>query len=199
MIGHDILAELSVANVRAHIEKIVRDIPTRLAGSEHGRRMAEYSAAALRSAGVSAVRARIAGGRELSGCRRTAGARARGIHHRGQHARAQRRHGRERHRGRTARRRRGRLPRLRGKARRRQDRAVPAFPFSARHEKQRIAALMGSAGAIMINWGAPESTAIPFGSAKSARGTPTDTRCAQRCRRCRASASRARRGCACRK
>ena len=38
----------------------------------------------------------------------------------------------------------------------------------ARHEKQRIAALMGSAGAIMINWGAPESTAIPFGSVKSA-------------------------------
>ena len=50
MIGHDILAELSVANVRAHVEKIVRDIPTRLAGSENGRRMAEYSAAALRSA-----------------------------------------------------------------------------------------------------------------------------------------------------
>ncbi|MEI4473935.1 M28 family peptidase [Frigidibacter sp. MR17.24] len=43
----------------------------------------------------------------------------------------------------------------------------------ARHEKQRIAALMGAAGAVMMNWGHPENEAVPFGSVKPAWGTPT--------------------------
>ena len=47
-------AELSVANVREHVTRIATDIPTRLAGSANGRRMAEYSAEVLRAAGVSA-------------------------------------------------------------------------------------------------------------------------------------------------
>ena len=39
------LAELSVANVRAHVEHITTQIPSRLAGSPNGRRMAEYQPA----------------------------------------------------------------------------------------------------------------------------------------------------------
>ena len=43
-----------MANVREHVTRIATDIPTRLAGSANGRRMAEYSANVLRASGVSA-------------------------------------------------------------------------------------------------------------------------------------------------
>jgi hypothetical protein len=43
----------------------------------------------------------------------------------------------------------------------------------ARHEKQRISALMGATGCVMMNWGHPENTAVPFGSVKPVWGNPT--------------------------
>src|SRR5690606_13582460 len=43
----------------------------------------------------------------------------------------------------------------------------------ARQEKQRIAAAQGAVGCIMMNWGPPQNSAIPFGSVKAAWGTPT--------------------------
>ena len=43
----------------------------------------------------------------------------------------------------------------------------------ARHEKQRIGAMMGSVGCVMMNWGHPENTAVPFGSVKPVWGNPT--------------------------
>ncbi len=43
----------------------------------------------------------------------------------------------------------------------------------ARHEKQRIAALKGAIGAVMMNWGHPENEAVPFGSVKPVWGNPT--------------------------
>jgi hypothetical protein len=43
----------------------------------------------------------------------------------------------------------------------------------ARHEKQRIAGLKGAIGAVMMNWGHPENTAVPFGSVKPVWGNPT--------------------------
>src|SRR5690349_11754238 len=43
----------------------------------------------------------------------------------------------------------------------------------ARHEKQRISALMGATGCVMMNWGPPENTAVPFGSVKPVWGNPT--------------------------
>src|SRR5262245_66653675 len=49
-----VVAAVSAANARAHIEHITTQIPSRLAGSENGRRMAEYSAEALGKAGVAA-------------------------------------------------------------------------------------------------------------------------------------------------
>src|SRR4051812_33731420 len=45
---------VSAENVRKHVEHITREIPSRLAGSENARRMAEYSAASLNAAGVEA-------------------------------------------------------------------------------------------------------------------------------------------------
>ena len=50
-----ILAALSIDRVRAHIEHITEKIPSRLAGTENQRRMAEYSAQALRDSGIEAV------------------------------------------------------------------------------------------------------------------------------------------------
>ena len=47
---------VSAANAKAHIEHITTQIPSRLAGSANGKRMAEYSAAALTKAGVDARR-----------------------------------------------------------------------------------------------------------------------------------------------
>ena len=43
----------------------------------------------------------------------------------------------------------------------------------ARHEKQRISAIMGATGCVMMNWGHPENTAVPFGSVKPVWGNPT--------------------------
>ena len=167
-------AELSVANVREHVTRIATDIPTRLAGSANGRRMAEYSAEVLRAAGVSAevhelpaivsfpedatlrVRSPVAITIEASTLGHSIATGEQGIA--------------------------GELLDVAGGGFGDYDGkpAVGKISLSelslapARHEKQRIAALAGCTGAIMINWGAPESTALPFGSVKSAWGTPTE-------------------------
>ena len=49
------LDEVSADRIRAHIEKIVRDIPHRAAGSANGKRMAEYSRDAMKAAGLTDV------------------------------------------------------------------------------------------------------------------------------------------------
>ena len=60
-----VVSAVSAANVKAHVEHITTEIPSRLAGSANGKRMAEYSAAALTRDGVSATVFEIA-------CRRKA-------------------------------------------------------------------------------------------------------------------------------
>ena len=50
-----VVEAVSAQNVRANVEKIVRGIPHRAAGSENGRRMAEYSRDAMRAIGVDEV------------------------------------------------------------------------------------------------------------------------------------------------
>ena len=50
-----ILRELSADNVRGHVEHIIYRIPSHLAGSKNGRRMAGYSRDSLRGVGVDAV------------------------------------------------------------------------------------------------------------------------------------------------
>lgn len=43
----------------------------------------------------------------------------------------------------------------------------------ARHEKQRIVALKGAVGAVMMNWGPPDNAAVPFGPVKPVWGNHT--------------------------
>ncbi|MEI6720896.1 MAG: hypothetical protein WCO67_09035, partial [Betaproteobacteria bacterium] len=47
-----VIGEVSAAHVRANVERIVRDIPHRAAGSVNGRRMAEYSRDAMLEVGI---------------------------------------------------------------------------------------------------------------------------------------------------
>ena len=54
MLTEEIRAQISVERVRADVEHITSQIPSRLAGSENGRRMAEYSLDTLSAAGVTA-------------------------------------------------------------------------------------------------------------------------------------------------
>jgi hypothetical protein len=173
MSDEGVVAAVSVANARAHIEHITTEIPSRLAGSENGRRMAEYSAAALTNAGVSArvhempglvsfpekAEMRVLAPVELAIEANTLG-----------HS----------------------LPTLPdGISAELMDVASGAFGeyegrdatgkitlselsyHPARHEKQRISALMGATGCVMMNWGHAENTAVPFGSVKPVWGNPT--------------------------
>ena len=166
--------DLSVANVREHVIRIATQIPTRLAGSVNGRRMAEYSAEAMQRAGVAAdvhelsaivsfpgvADLQIRSPVELTIDASTLG-----------HSVATGDDGVaatlldvggggfEDYAGRAAA---GTIA------------LVELSRSPARHEKQRIAALNGCAGVVMINWGAPDGAAVPYGSVKSAWGVPTE-------------------------
>jgi Peptidase family M28 len=168
-----VVKAVSAANVKAHVEHITTEIPSRLAGSANGKRMAEYSAAALGKAGVSARVHELPGLvsfpeqgelRVLSPVEFVIEANTLG------HS----------------------LPTLPdGLSGELMDVASGAFGeyagrdatgkitlselsyHPARHEKQRISALMGATGCVMMNWGHPENTAVPFGSVKPVWGNPT--------------------------
>lgn len=168
-----IIQALSVERVRADVERITTQIPSRLAGSENGRRMAEYSRDALLAAGVQAEVQEAPGLVSFPGkgelqvlAPREIAIEANTLGHS--------------------------LPTLpEGITGELMDVASGAFEeyegrdatgkitlselsyHPARHEKQRIAALMGSTGCVMMNWGHPENTAVPFGSVKPAWGNPT--------------------------
>src|SRR5580704_63508 len=164
---------VSEKEVRAHVEYITTQIPSRLAGSPNAKRMAEYSAAALTKAGVSAqvlempglvsfpdkAEMRVMAPVEISLEANTLGHSvptlpdgisgelidvASGAFHE--------------YEGRSA----------TGKI------TLSELSYHpARHEKQRISALMGATGCVMMNWGHPENTAVPFGSVKPVWGNPT--------------------------
>jgi len=173
MSDEGVVQAVSAANAKAHIEHITTQIPSRLAGSANGKRMAEYSAAALTKAGVSARvhempglvsfpekgEMRVLSPVELSIEANTLG-----------HS----------------------LPTLPdGISAELMDVASGAFGeyegrdatgkitlselsyHPARHEKQRISAIMGATGCVMMNWGHPENSAVPFGSVKPVWGNPT--------------------------
>ena len=173
MSDESVRGAVSADRVRAHVDHITTQIPSRLAGSENGRRMAQYSASALTDSGVSAqvhelpglvsfpepTQVRVLSPTEISIEANTLG-----------HS----------------------LPTLPdGLAGELIDVASGAFHefegkdatgkitlselsyHPARHEKQRISALMGASGCIMMNWGHPENTAVPFGSVKPVWGNPT--------------------------
>jgi hypothetical protein len=168
-----VTSRVSAKEVRTHVEHITTAIPSRLAGSENARRMAEYSAAALGKVGVEAKIFEMPGlvsfpgkaeMRVLAPAEFTIEANTLG------HS----------------------VPTLAdGISGELIDVASGAFGeydgrdatgkitlselsyHPARHEKQRISALMGATGCVMMNWGHAENTAVPFGSVKPVWGNPT--------------------------
>lgn len=173
MSEQSVVEAVSADAVRAHVEHITTKIPSRLAGSANAKRMAEYSAEAMTKAGASArifempglvsfperAEMRVLSPVEISIEANTLG-----------HS----------------------VPTLAdGMSGELLDVASGAFHeyegknatgkitlselsyHPARHEKQRISGLMGAGGCIMMNWGHPENTAVPFGSVKPAWGNPT--------------------------
>lgn len=166
-----ILAEIDGEAVADHVRIITEQYPTRLAGSENGRRMAQYSADRLRDYGVDARLEEFPGlvsfpeqaellvisPRRFSLPAWTLG-----------HS----------------------LPceRVRARLVDTGSGADADFPADwepgcialselsynpARQEKERIAAELGALGCVMMNWGADDNDAVPFGSVKAAWGNPT--------------------------
>ncbi len=172
---NEAFGEAAVRRVKADVRHICDQIPSRLAGSDAGRRMAEYSAAGLRAAGLEATVHEIPGlvsfperGR-LALHTAVAGAidiECNTLGHSVQTGPG----------GIT-----GEL--VDAGAGGYGDYAdkdvtgrivlVELSYHPGRHEKQRIAAEKGAAGCIMMNWGPPESAVLPYGSVKPAWGNPT--------------------------
>lgn len=166
-----ILAEIDAEAVAAHVRTITERYPTRLAGSENGRRMAQYSTGRLREYGVEARLEEFPGlvsFPEEAQLRvlqpRVFGLRAFTLGHS------------------LA------CEGLRGRLVDTGSGADADFPVDwepgcialselsyspARQEKERIAAARGAAGCVMMNWGADDNDAVPFGSVKAAWGNPT--------------------------
>lgn len=169
-----VLSAVSADRIRAHVEQIVSKIPHRAAGSANGKRMAEYSRDAMLKAGVTDTvihelpaivsfpehaEFRVESPREIAIQANTLG------------------HSLETMPGGLS----GELvyvgsgafedykgKDVRGKI------ILTELSYSpARHEKQRIAGLMGAIGAVMMNWGPPDNEAVPFGSVKPVWGNPT--------------------------
>jgi hypothetical protein len=173
MSERQILSELSVDNIRNHVRHIVETMPSRLAGSPNAARMAAYSAAQLEGAGVAARIETIPG---LVSFPREAELTILAPEHKVLPANT------FGHSVET-------LPEgvsgelvyvgsghfadyegkdVAGKI------TLSELSYSpGRHEKQRIAALMGSTAQIMRNWGHPENASLPLGSVKPAWGNPT--------------------------
>jgi hypothetical protein len=162
----------AVERVREDVRRICDDIPSRLAGSDAGRRMAEYSAAGLRAAGLEATvhelpglvsfprRGRLvldapAGSIDCNTLGHSAQTATEGVSGLVVDAGA------------------GGYGDYAGKDVTGKLVLVELSYHPGRHEKQRIAAELGASGCIMMNWGPPESTVLPYGSVKPAWGNPT--------------------------
>jgi Peptidase family M28/PA domain len=174
MSSQSVLSEVSADRIRAHIEKIVREIPHRAAGSANGKRMAEYSRDAMKAAGLSDVvmhelpavvsfpehaEFRVEAPNEIAIQANTLGHSVNttddGI------------------RGEIIDVGGGAFSDYEGKDARGKIILTELSYSPARHEKQRIAAMKGAIGAVMMNWGHPENEAVPFGSVKPVWGNPT--------------------------
>jgi hypothetical protein len=169
-----LLDEVSAERVRNHVETIVREIPHRAAGSANGKRMAEYSYAAMSEIGLADVAVkelqaivsfpehadfRVEAPAEISFEANTLGHSVKT--------------GPEGIRGELVDVGSGALSNYAGKDARGKIILTELSYSPARHEKQRIAANQGAIGAVMMNWGHPENQAVPFGSVKPMWGNPT--------------------------
>src|SRR5213593_4412551 len=169
----EILAALSADNVRAHVEHICTTIPSRLAGSDNQRRMAEYSAKTLRDADIAVTVHTLPGLvsypekaelKVLSPVELTIEANTLG------HSTQTPPEGVT---GLLLDVYTGAFEEFAGKD---PKGAITLSELSyspARHEKQRIAGLMGAAGCVMMNWGHDTNASVPWGSVKPVWGNPT--------------------------
>lgn len=167
----DIVNEVSVDNAWAHVEHITEQIPTRLAGSENSRRMAEYAYETFGKAGLTSelhhfqglvsfpepATVRVLAPSQYEIVANTLGhsASSEGVEaeliYVGSGAESD-------YEGKD----------VRGKI------TLSELSYSpARHEKAYIAWKKGSVAQIMMNWGDETNKAVPFGSMKSAWGNPT--------------------------
>lgn len=174
MSGPSVLSEVSADRIRAHVERIVRDIPHRAAGSANGKRMAEYSQDAMKANGLTDVvvhelpaivsfpehaEFRVEAPSEIAIQANTLG---HSIHTtldgiRGEIIDVGG----------------GAFSDYEGKNARGKIILTELSYSPARHEKQRIAGMKGAIGAVMMNWGHPGNEAVPFGSVKPVWGNPT--------------------------
>ena len=167
----DILREVSVDNAWEHIRHITEQIPSRLAGSENSRRMAEYAHQTFGQAGLTSQMHEFQGlvsipepatvrvftpnryeitANTLGHSASTNGVEAELVYV-GSGAESD-------YEGKD----------VRGKI------TLSELSYSpARHEKAYIAWKRGSIAQIMMNWGDETNEAVPFGSMKSAWGNPT--------------------------
>lgn len=166
-----ILNEISVDNAWSHIKHITKNIPSRLAGSENSRRMAEYAYETFQSAGLEsrmheflglvsfpeAAQVRLLSPETRDIVANTLGHSAvtDGVEgeliYVGSGAESD-------YEGKD----------VRGKI------TLSELSYSpARHEKAYVAWKRGSTAQIMMNWGDEQNEAVPFGSMKSAWGNPT--------------------------
>jgi len=168
-----VVAAVSAANVRAHVEHITTSIPSRLAGSANAKRMAEYSCGALLEAGLAAnvhempglvsfpdkAEMRVLAPVQLAIEANTLGhslpTLADGIAAELIDVAS------------------GALSQYEGRDARGKITLSELSYHPARHEKQRISAIMGATGCVMMNWGHPQNSAVPFGSVKPVWGNPT--------------------------
>ncbi|MSQ54731.1 MAG: M28 family peptidase [Betaproteobacteria bacterium] len=173
MTRETVIAEVSSKNVRSNVERIVREIPHRAAGSPNGKRMAEYSRDAMRALGLEATmhelpavvsfpehaEFRVVAPGDIAIQANTLG-----------HSLETMPEGLT---GDLVDIGRGTFDDYVGKDVRGKIILTELSYSPARHEKQRIAGLHGAIGAVMMNWGSPENEAVPFGSVKPVWGNPT--------------------------
>ncbi len=169
-----VMDEVSADRIKAHVEKIVTEIPHRAAGSVNGRRMAEYSRDAMKATGLTDVvmhelpaivsfpehaEFRVQSPTEIAMQANTLG-HSLNTSDEGISAEIVDVGG-------------GAFSDYAGKDARGKIILTELSYSPARHEKQRIAGMKGAIGAVMMNWGHPENEAVPFGSVKPVWGNPT--------------------------
>jgi hypothetical protein len=169
-----VVDEVTADHVRAHVEHIVTHIPHRAAGSQNGRRMAEYSRDAMIAAGIGDTvihelpaivsfphhgEFRVQSPVEIAIQANTLGhsleTMPEGISGELVYVGS------------------GAFEDYEGKDVHGKIILTELSYSPARHEKQRIAGLKGAIGAVMMNWGPPDNEAVPFGSVKPVWGNPT--------------------------
>ena len=168
-----VVDSVSADNVRRYVEYVCEHIPSRLAGSENALRMARYNADALRAVGVEAQVQELealvsfprAGKLRVLAPRRVAIDAFTSGHSVETSGRALR--------GELVYVGSGSEADLAGKDVAGKIVLCEISYSPARMEKQRIAAHHGAIGAVMMNWGSPTDTSLPFGSIKPAWGNPT--------------------------